>query len=135
MHAKKWSMGYSTLSILLQICPQKAHSIYCSTDNLDKQADFVKKEGFDMRKRDTVERENRILKKQVDECKIVLGTITTASRRVAAIYSQSSLLMTFMILAHSQHLVSFLKYDEEGLFDLLTENMKVMRSILNGNVT
>ena len=95
----------------------------------------MKKEGFDMRKRDTVERENRILKKQVDECKIVLGTITTASRRVAAIYSQSSLLMTFMILAHSQHLVSFLKYDEEGLFDLLTENMKVMRSILNGNVT
>ena len=52
----------------------------------------MKKQSFDLRKRDTVERENQVLKKQVDECKIVLGTIITASRRVTAIYSQLGLL-------------------------------------------
>ena len=52
----------------------------------------MKKQNFDLRKRDTVERENQVLKKQVDECKIVLGTIITASRRVTAIYSQLGLL-------------------------------------------
>ena len=60
----------------------------------------MKKQNFDLRKRDTVERENQVLKKQVDECKIVLGTIITASRRVSAIYSQSGLLKTFDILVH-----------------------------------
>ena len=52
----------------------------------------MKKQNFDLRKRDTVERENQVLQKQVDECKIVLGTIITASRRVTAIYSQLGLL-------------------------------------------
>ena len=95
----------------------------------------MKKQNFDLRKRDTVERENQVLKKQVDECKIVLGTIITASRRVTAIYSQLGLLKSFYCATKDQNLISFVKYDEEGLFDLLTENMKVMRSILNGNVT
>ena len=68
----------------------------------------------DMRKHDDINRENRRLRTQVDECKILLRTITAASRKVA--------------LAYAEH-------DDEGLFDLVTENIKVMSSILNGNVT
>ena len=55
-----------------------------------------------------------MLRKQVDESKTLLRTITSATRRLSTIYA---------------------KYDDEGLFDLLTENMKVMSSILNGNVS
>ena len=68
----------------------------------------------DMRKHDEIKRENSQLRTQVDECKILLRTITTASRKLA--------------LAYAEH-------DDEGLFDLVTENIKVMSSILNGNVT
>ena len=67
-----------------------------------------------MRKHDQINREVRTLRKQIDESKTLLRTMTTASRRLTSIYA---------------------KYDDEGLFDLLTENMKVMSSILNGNVS
>ena len=67
-----------------------------------------------MRKHDQINCEVGMLRKQVDESKTLLRTITSATRRLSTIYA---------------------KYDDEGLFDLLTENMKVMSSILNGNVS
>ena len=69
-------------------------SNHTTVDNQSEKADLIKRESFDLRKRDTVERENQVLKKQVDECKIVLGTIITATRKVAAIYSQLGLLQS-----------------------------------------